>query len=102
MSLPKPMIVYSGNGLHVYWVLTEELEPQDWKPLANAMKQAALDKEFKNRCRTYSQQCVGAKTCWYTQPKNGNEVKLLVDAEPVEVSALKNLYLISIKMGPGR
>ena len=23
MSLPKPMIVYSGNGLHVYWVLTE-------------------------------------------------------------------------------
>ena len=28
MDLPKPMIVYSGNGLHVYWVLTEELEPQ--------------------------------------------------------------------------
>ena len=47
MSLPKPMIIYSGNGLHVYWVLTEELEPQDWKPLANAMKQAALDKGFK-------------------------------------------------------
>ena len=23
MNLPKPMIVYSGNGLHVYWVLAE-------------------------------------------------------------------------------
>ena len=47
MSLPKPMIVASGNGLHVYWVLTEELEPQDWKPLAEAMKLACIDKEFK-------------------------------------------------------
>jgi len=42
LSLPKPMIVHSGNGLHVYWVLTEELDPEDWKPLAEAMKQADI------------------------------------------------------------
>ena len=47
LSLPRPMIIHSGNGLHAYWVLTEELEPSEWKPLAEAMKQAAIAKEFK-------------------------------------------------------
>ena len=88
MSLPKPMIVYSGNGLHVYWVLTEELEPQDWKPLANAMKQAALDKEFKIDAGLTANSALVLRPVGTHNPKNGNEVKLLVDAEPVEVSAL--------------
>ena len=88
MSLPKPMIVYSGNGLHVYWVLTEELEPKDWKPLANAMKQAALDKEFKIDAGLTANSALVLRPVGTHNPKNGNEVKLLVDAEPVEVSAL--------------
>ena len=25
MGLPKPMIIHSGNGLHVYWILEKEL-----------------------------------------------------------------------------
>ena len=45
LHLPKPMIVHSGNGLHVYWVLTEELASARWKPLAEAMKAAAKDKK---------------------------------------------------------
>ena len=88
MSLPKPMIVYSGNGLHVYWVLTEELEPQDWKPLANAMKQAALDKEFKIDAGLTANSALVLRPVGTHNPKNGNEVNFLVDAEPVEVSAL--------------
>ena len=42
LTLPKPMIVFSGNGLHVYWVLTEELEPAQWEPLGQALKSACL------------------------------------------------------------
>lgn len=40
-NLPIPMLVSSGVGLHAYWVLTHELEPAVWKPLAEAMKAAA-------------------------------------------------------------
>ena len=33
-NMPKPMIVSSGNGLHVYWVLSEAVTPDVWQPLA--------------------------------------------------------------------
>lgn len=89
MRLPKPMIVYSGNGLHVYWVLKEELEPQDWKPLANAMKQAALDKEFKIDAGLTANSALVLRPVGTHNPKNGNEVMLLVDAQPIEASSLK-------------
>lgn len=37
-SLPSPMIVRSGGGLHVYWPLTSEVAAQDWQPVAEALK----------------------------------------------------------------
>ena len=89
MDLPKPMIVYSGNGLHVYWVLTEELEPQMWKPLAEAMKQSAIDKKFKIDAGLTANSALVLRPVGTHNPKNGNEVKLLVDAEPIDVAVLK-------------
>ena len=100
MSLPKPMIIYSGNGLHVYWVLTEELEPQDWKPLANAMKQAALDKGFKIDAGLTANSALVLRPVGTHNPKNGNEVKLLVDAKPIEVSSLTKSLSYFIQDGP--
>jgi len=38
LKLPKPMIVHSGNGLHVYWILAEALAPTQWGPLGLALK----------------------------------------------------------------
>jgi hypothetical protein len=37
-SLPDPMLVSSGAGYHVYWVLKEELPYDAWKKLAEAFK----------------------------------------------------------------
>ena len=88
MSLPKPMIVASGNGLHVYWVLTEELEPQDWKPLAEAMKLACIDKEFKIDAGLTANSALVLRPVGTHNPKNGKEVTLLVDAPPVEAHSL--------------
>lgn len=33
-SLTPTLIVSSGEGLHVYWCLTESIAPADWKPVA--------------------------------------------------------------------
>jgi hypothetical protein len=33
-GLPEPYVVSSGNGLHVYWPLTDAMTVVDWKPLA--------------------------------------------------------------------
>lgn len=41
-GLPQPLIVVSGGGLHVYWPLDGDVTRQQWKPVANALKNAAL------------------------------------------------------------
>lgn len=43
VKLPPPNLwVRSGYGLHVYWVLEDELATQDWKPYAEGLKSAML------------------------------------------------------------
>jgi len=37
-GLPKPTIVNSGRGLHVYWVLDEAITPAQWQPVADRLR----------------------------------------------------------------
>ncbi len=37
-SLPRPLMVSSGYGVHAYWPLTEAVSVSDWKPVAVALK----------------------------------------------------------------
>lgn len=46
-GLPKPLVVNSGNGLHVYWSLEEAITKDEWKPLAEALKALCEEKELK-------------------------------------------------------
>lgn len=43
LSLPKPMMVNSGNGVHVYWPLTEAVSAERWVIEAQRLKQACVD-----------------------------------------------------------
>ena len=74
LKLPKPMVIFSGNGLHVYWVLTKELEPMEWKPLATAMKSACIDKEFHVDAGLTANSALVLRAVGTHNPKNGNEV----------------------------
>ena len=38
IGLPKPTIVNSGRGLHVYWPLTSEVTPAAWEPVAARLR----------------------------------------------------------------
>jgi hypothetical protein len=42
LRLPRPMLVNSGNGVHVYWPLTEPLARPQWKVIATRLKMACL------------------------------------------------------------
>ena len=98
MKLPKPMVIGSGNGLHVYWVLTQELEPDEWKPIANAVKSSALDKNFKADAGLIANSALVLRPVGTHNPKNGKEVKLLIDAKPISAEELKTKlhdYLLS-------
>ena len=38
LSLPKPTIINSGRGIHVYWKLEEPIGVDDWLPVAERLK----------------------------------------------------------------
>lgn len=38
LGLPKPVLVDSGGGIHVYWVLTETIDRSHWEALAMALR----------------------------------------------------------------
>lgn len=44
LGLPKPTLVNSGRGLHVYWGLTSSLTRQEWKATAERLKDVCNDK----------------------------------------------------------
>jgi hypothetical protein len=42
IGLPKPLIVSSGRGIHVYWPLTAPLERSEWEPFASRLNELCL------------------------------------------------------------
>ena len=38
LNMPRPMLVNSGRGVHVYWALTEAVSCDVWLPVANKLK----------------------------------------------------------------
>jgi len=44
LKLPKPLIVNSGRGIHVYWVLEESVPVEQWKVVAD---------QFKAKCKEF-------------------------------------------------
>lgn len=85
MHLPKPMIVHSGNGLHVYWVLQDELAPEQWKPVAEALKVAAKQHDFQIDPAVPADNARVLRPVGTTNPKSGTKVHLLLDAPPTTI-----------------
>ena len=46
LNLPRPTVVNSGRGWHVYWTLTEPVTRDQWQPVANTFKALCLKHKF--------------------------------------------------------
>ena len=46
LNLPKPFVVSSGRGIHVYWFLSESVIYDDWFPVADALKRLCAEHGF--------------------------------------------------------
>lgn len=79
-KLPKPMIVMSGRGLHVYWVLDTPLPPEEWKPMAEKLKALTVEYNFDCDRGLTTNSALVLRPIGTHNPKNGAEVRLLIDA----------------------
>ena len=46
LQLPRPLLINSGRGIHVYWVLSEAVPLDDWLPVALRLKQLCAENNF--------------------------------------------------------
>jgi len=90
-SMPKPMIVFSGAGLHVYWVLDRALAPDLWLPLAQAIKKLAVAHGLIIDPAVPADSARILRPIGTTNPKTGKTVRLLIDAPDVDTDALINM-----------
>jgi len=91
-ALPPPMVVRSGNGLHVYWVTDEDLTPWVWEDLAHSLKRAAAQHAFRvdaNSIANLSMVLRPIGTSNYKDPKNPKAVEVLIDRPAVTVAEMR-------------
>lgn len=52
VGMPRPTLVNSGRGLHVYWTLTEEVTREEWEPVCTRLKEVCTTKGLRvdNSC----------------------------------------------------
>ena len=46
IGLPRPLLVNSGRGVHVYWPLTRDVTRQEWEPVANRLAELCVTHDF--------------------------------------------------------
>jgi hypothetical protein len=46
VGLPKPILVNSGRGVHVYWALTEDVTRAQWEPVAARLQKLCITHNF--------------------------------------------------------
>ena len=90
-GMPRPMIISSGRGLHVYWVLEKGLSPADWQPLANALKDKFKVNGFAFDPAVTADSARVLRPVGTHNPKNKAEVVVLMDAAPTEIQVLQNI-----------
>jgi hypothetical protein len=88
-GLPMPMVVHSGNGLHTYWTFESEVDPADWKPVADLVKAVALAMEFHLDPAVTGDSARILRPVGTRNHKNGNVVKLLIDKPNTTLDAIR-------------
>lgn len=95
-KMPRPMVVSSGRGLHVYWPLTTELTRAEWQPLADGLKALTAAHGLQADPAVTADSARILRPVGTKNPKNNGEVKVLLDGPAVDVAAIE--YILSIEI----
>lgn len=47
LGLPRPMVIFSGGGVHAYWILGTPVDVPKWQPVAEMLKKKLKDAGLK-------------------------------------------------------
>lgn len=85
-GLPRPMVIRSGNGLHVYWPLEEAIVPAVWLRIATLLKQVDVAYGLEaDPTRTADMSSVLRPVGSYHRKGEAKEVTCAVTCKPVNM-----------------
>jgi len=90
-AFPRPIIVDSGNGWHVYWALTEPIHRDVWQPIADKLKSLCLldGLRIDPACTADSARILRIPNTLNYRFDTPSEVKVMLDSPEVELSFLQ-------------
>jgi hypothetical protein len=83
VGLPRPMIVDSGGGIHVYWPLAHEVATATWRRVADIFKSICLSEKFRADRSLTSDQARVLRVLGGYNFRRGAYVRLLAPATPI-------------------
>jgi hypothetical protein len=95
LGLPKPTLVNSGRGVHVYWVLDQSITRAEWKPVAESLKALCTKHNL------HADPAVTADvarilrlpgTANFKDPENPLTVQLLMQGNPIAFETIKESF----------
>ena len=94
-KLPKPTVVNSGRGIHVYWVLEAALPSTEWKPLAEKFKALCAQHKFEADPSVTADSARILRipgTFNYKDVENPAKVEMILSAPQVSISILQDVF----------
>ena len=92
IGLPKPLIVNSGRGIHVYWPLTESVTREEWEPVAERLRTLCVIHNFHIDGKVFEVARVLRIPGTYNfKDEPPERVDVIGYAPPIEFETLKNL-----------
>ncbi len=98
-GMPKPTIVDSGNGIHVYWTFVEPIDKAVWKPVAEGLKFLCVKHGFKTdpACTADTARILRVPGTYnYKNIEEPNEVKVIQEADPIAFNDLADKIPVHI------
>lgn len=101
-SFPRPSIVNSGFGWHVYWTLDEPITKDVWQPVANKLKTLCLTKgdgalRIDPACTADSARVLRIPNTFNYRSNPPAQVESVLVGKPVSLGAFKTLLDFACK-----
>jgi hypothetical protein len=96
LGLPKPTVVFSGGGLHVYFLLAEVVTKEQWQPVAQQLKDLTRCPAIRlladdSRTSDIASILRPVGTHNYKPERNGAVVQLVSEGIPIDFDAISQI-----------
>ena len=100
-GLPRPLLVNSGNGIHAYWALTEEMPADAWDVVAKQFRASCIQHNFYIDTKVFERSRVLRQIGTFNfkgdlRGEPAKPVELISKAGPFDISVIRDALGVTV------